>query len=204
MIIGVDEVGLGAWAGPLVVCAFAAPDESWTIPGLADSKKFQTEAQVLARSHISSKLLREFPNNYAMVEVEAQYIDLHGLTEVLSKALNRAVESLIKRLGLPDRVVIDGEDKGVPGAEFIPKADGTFPCVSAASILAKVHRDNYMTGMAGEYPQYGFVSHAGYGTPQHRKAIDAYGLCPLHRKSFQPMRGILDDKAAAEAGEEKK
>jgi ribonuclease HII len=192
MIIGIDEVGLGAWAGPLVVCAFAAPDEEWTVPGLTDSKAFKGEAQVYARSQLSARLVRDFPQHHVLIAVDAVDIDARGIGAVLPMAMNRALERLIDLVGLPDRVIIDGEDKHIPGAEFVAKADMKFPCVSAASVIAKVYRDDYMTGMAADYPQYGFVSHVGYGTKEHRAAIDKIGLCPLHRLSYQPMRGIVE------------
>lgn len=194
MIIGIDEVGLGAWAGPLVVCAFAAPNESWTVPGLTDSKAFKGEAQVYIRSQLAGRLSREFPSHHVLISVDALDIDRYGIGVVLPMAMNRALEKLVDLAGLPDRVIVDGEDKNVLGAEFHSKADLKFPCVSAASVIAKVFRDDYMTGMSAEYPHYGFVSHVGYGTKEHRAALDKNGLCPLHRRSYQPMRGMVKTK----------
>lgn len=192
MIFGVDEVGLGALAGPLVVCAFAAPSENWEWPSrdspyaLKDSKKLSKKA----REWLSERLISEFPNSYSLVEVPSSSIDNKGIARCLHLALNRAVEDLVTTAGIPDRVIIDGEDKGVSGAEFYTGADDSFKWVMAASIIAKVRRDKLMEEYAKEYSGYGFEHHSGYGTKEHIQAIKERGPCALHRKSFAPIRWL--------------
>ena len=185
-IIGIDEVGLGAWAGPLVVCAYAAPSEKWTCPGLNDSKKLTRES----RERVAKPLMRD-ENSYALVQVEAPDIDKYGIAKVLADAMVRALDNLVDKVGTPDRVIIDGENKGILGAEYYPKADGSYPCVMAASVIAKVYRDELMIKYALEYPVYGFERHVGYGTPMHSSALMSVGVCPLHRKSYEPIRTYM-------------
>jgi len=187
MIIGIDEVGLGAWAGPLVVCAFAAPDEYWSTKELNDSKKLSK----VVRERVSHFLSRTYSHAFHMVSISSEEIDRDGIGSSLVGAMNTALEELVKRVRVPDRVIIDGEPKKVYGAEFFPKADGKFPCVMAASILAKVSRDLVMAQWAQIHPQYGFEKHVGYGTKQHFDAIHTHGLCPLHRRSYQPMKSFI-------------
>lgn len=189
MIIGIDEVGLGSWAGPLVVCAFAAPDETWTVPGLNDSKKLSRSE----RTRIGKELLKLYAERQCLVWVDSIDIDKYGIKASLPYAMEKVLTNLISVVGLPDRVIIDGEDKGISGAEFYPKADGNYPCVMAASVLAKMRRDDHMISLAEDYPQYGFENHVGYGTKEHQDAITAHGLCPLHRRSYQPMRSYEED-----------
>lgn len=192
MIFGVDEVGLGALAGPLVVCAFAAPGEDWSwrsdgiLPKkyeLNDSKKLTRKA----REWLSAELAKDFPDQYVILEVPSEEIDTSGIAACLSWALNAAVKSLLETVGIPERVIIDGEDKGVPGAEFYPKADGKFPCVMAASILAKNYRDTLMSSYAEKYAGYSFGSNSGYGTKAHTDALERLGPCNIHRKTFAPV-----------------
>lgn len=187
MIIGVDEVGLGAWAGPLTVCAFAAPGEQWALEGLNDSKALSR----MARTRIAKKLQQEHAQCFEVVNVSSAEIDRSGIGRVLPRAMEQAIYQLIARVGLPDRVIIDGESKGFHGAEYVPKADALFPCVMAASILAKVQRDAFMEYKAVIYPEYGFEAHAGYGTKRHRNAIALHGICPLHRRSYRPMCDLV-------------
>lgn len=187
MIVGVDEVGLGAWAGPLVVCAFAAPDEEWTVEGLNDSKKLSPKM----RGIVDARIREALPGHWAVLYVDAETIDRHGVGVALKTAMSTAVDSIISLLGVPNRVIIDGEDNGIPGAEFYAKADSKFPSVMAASVIAKVARDGLMTRYAQEYPGFGFENHVGYGTPEHFAAIHAQGICPLHRQSYAPIKAQI-------------
>lgn len=186
-IIGVDEVGLGSWAGPLVVCAFAAPSEEWILEKLDDSKKVSKSN----RSTLAKALMRDFPQSYVLITGGVSDIDTHGIEKTWRRAMELAVERLIAQVGVPWRVIIDGNKQPVMGAECYPKADGKFPCVMAASVIAKVHRDTHMMEEAVKYPQYGFDRHAGYGTAQHRSALMAHGLSPIHRRSYEPMSSLL-------------
>lgn len=186
MIVGIDEVGLGAWAGPLVVCAFAAHSESWIVPGLDDSKKLGKTV----RNKLGKDLMRQYNGDYSLVQVEASDIDQYGIAKMLPFAMERALENLIESLGIPDRVIIDGDPKGLHGAEYFPRADGEFPCVMAASVIAKVYRDDLMVQHAVTHPQYGFDSHVGYGTKRHARALEEYGVCDLHRRSYKPIESF--------------
>jgi ribonuclease HII len=192
-IVGIDEVGLGAWAGPLVVCAFAAPDEDWKMPSLDDSKKLAKGV----RERVAKELMRKFPDNYTLIQVDSWDIDKHGIKKVLPMAMERALERLIDKTGVPNRVIVDGDDKGLKGAEYYHRADGQYPAVMAASVIAKVFRDDRMALYSEEYPKYGFENHVGYGVPKHEAAIRAHGMCPLHRRSFQPMKGLVYTGAGA-------
>lgn len=186
-IIGVDEVGTGSWAGPFVVCAFAAPNESWALEGLNDSKKLTRNG----RGPLATALMRDFPRSFVLITAPVADIDAHGLEKTWRRAVELAVDRLIAQVGVPWRVIIDGNKQPVSGAECYPKADGKFPCVMAASVIAKVHRDTHMMEEAVKYPQYGFDKHAGYGTAQHRAALVAHGLSPIHRRSYSPMSELI-------------
>lgn len=183
-IIGIDEVGLGAWAGPLVVCAFSAPDELWKVPGLNDSKKLSKAK----RDQLAKMLMRDYRGFFALIEVSSQDIDRDGIAVSLPWAMKTALNNLIMATGVPDRVIIDGENKGILGAEFYPRADGRFQAVMAASVIAKVYRDDKMAMFSKKYPEYGFEKHSGYGTSAHHSALIRVGLCPLHRRSYRPMK----------------
>lgn len=180
-VVGIDEVGLGSLAGPLVVCAFSAPHPSWRLPGLTDSKKMSRSL----RESLASILVKEFSDFYVLIEASSSDIDRVGIGKVLPMAMERALDRILEKTGVPDRVIIDGEDKGIFGAEYYPKADLNFPAVSAASIIAKVHRDRLMVEYAGQYPGYGFEQHMGYPTKQHRDAVESLGQCPIHRRSYR-------------------
>lgn len=187
LVIGVDEVGMGPWAGPMLVCAFAAPSESWTLEGIGDSKDLSEKELVV----LSKTLMREHPNAFEVVWVSAEEIDTYGLGPMHLGAMERAVLQLIERVGIPDRVIVDGVKNPLLGAECYAEADATFPAVSAASIIAKVARDEYMVRQSLEYPGYGFERHVGYGTALHRAGLLAHGVCPLHRRSVKTIKKLL-------------
>lgn len=187
-IVGADEVGLGSWAGPLVVCAAIVPRE-WNLLGLNDSKKLSEKRR--------EKLHGEIQSFFPFVRTILSWtwpadIDRMGVGKARLAAFRRVV---LEALQLePDaRVVIDG---GITlkdiECESFPKADGLVPAVMAASVYAKVERDRWMETVAdSEWPQYGFADSSGYGTAAHKAALDEYGPCPLHRKSYRPVREAL-------------
>lgn len=185
-IIGVDEVGMGCWAGPVVVCAFAAPNESWDMDFLNDSKKLSKKQRPI----IAKRLMQEMSGLYEIVWGHVADIDQYGIGPTHKKAMELAIDRLIARVGVPHRVIVDGVKQPVLGAECYPKADGKFPCVMAASVIAKVTRDDFMLQRAAEFPQYGFDRHVGYGTDVHFQALQQHGLCELHRRSYKPMNSI--------------
>jgi len=183
MILGIDEVGRGPWAGPLVVGAVVLGGAA--IDGLTDSKKLtkkrREELDVLIREHAAS---------CALGWVTAQEIDEIGLSEALRLATKRAVEQIKTPY---HEIIIDGTVNFLADttkgryATTMKKADLLVPSVSAASIIAKVARDNYMAEQDAVYEGYKFGSHAGYGTAAHRAAIEKLGVTPLHRLSFAPL-----------------
>jgi ribonuclease HII len=192
MILGIDEVGRGPWAGPLVAGAVVLRRP---IEGLADSKK-------LSKKHREAFdiLIRE--NAFVGLGwVTAAEIDTIGMTKAVQLAMLRAVKDLHVSGGEYSEIIIDGSINyfvNVTGLKTekvaaIIKADGTVPAVSAASIIAKVARDSYMTELAKNYPEYSFDKHVGYGTAAHALALKMHGITPEHRKSFAPIKKILHD-----------
>jgi len=183
MILGIDEVGRGPWAGPLVVGAVVLGDAK--IEGLTDSKKLTKKKRDLL-----DVLIREQASGFGLGWVPADEIDTIGLSAALRLATRRAVEQVKTPYS---EIIIDGTinflrdtSKG-QYVTTLPKADLLIQSVSAASIIAKVARDNYMALQDTLYPGYGFASHVGYGTAQHRNAIEKIGITPLHRLSFAPL-----------------
>ena len=190
MILGIDEVGRGPWAGPLVVGAVVLGDT--TIEGLTDSKKLSAK-----RREALDILIREQALGLGLGWVHASELDALGLAESLRVATIRAVEAVQTAYS---EIIIDGtinflkETSKGPYVTTLAKADLLVPAVSAASIVAKVARDAYMAEQALVYPQYGFEKHVGYGTAMHRAAIDTYGITELHRQSFAPIAKLVTDK----------
>jgi ribonuclease HII len=183
MILGIDEVGRGPWAGPLVVGAVVLGGA--TIPGLTDSKKLTKK-----RREELDGIIREQASGFGLGWVPADEIDAIGLSAALVLATKRAVE----QIDVPySEIIIDGTvnflKDTTKGAYVttLTKADLLIPSVSAASIVAKVARDAYMTEQDCVYPGYGFTRHVGYGTAVHRAAIEKFGVTPLHRLSFAPL-----------------
>jgi len=183
MILGIDEVGRGPWAGPLVVGAVVLAGK--TIDGLTDSKKLTKK-----RRDELDVIIREQAAGYGLGWVHAGEIDELGLSEALMLATRRAVEQVKTPY---HEIIIDGTINFLAGTskgdyvKTMPKADLLMPSVSAASIIAKVARDNYMAEQDNVYDGYKFASHVGYGTAAHRAAIEKHGVTPLHRLSFAPL-----------------
>lgn len=182
-ILGIDEVGRGPWAGPLVVGACVLHSE---IEGLTDSKKLSAKR----REELNELILAGA--DCGLGWVEAGELDEIGLVAALRKAVIAAVEQIKCSYS---EIVIDGtvnflaETGKGRFVSVLPKADLLIPAVSAASIIAKVARDKYMAEVvAQKYPGYGFERHVGYGTVAHRQAIARLGICPEHRISFRPVR----------------
>jgi ribonuclease HII len=186
MILGIDEVGRGPWAGPLVVGAVILRDNQ--IQGLTDSKKLSKK-----RREELDVVIRHQASAYGLGWVSATEIDNLGLSASLDLATMRAVAEIDKAKISYQEIIIDGTInflKNTPKGDYVstmPKADLIVPCVSAASIIAKVARDKYMEEQDSVYPGYEFSSHVGYGTTVHRAAIETLGVTPLHRLSFAPL-----------------
>ena len=190
MILGIDEVGRGPWAGPLVVGAVILGGAE--IDGLDDSKKLTKK-----RREALDVEIREKAAAWALGWVSAQELDAIGMSEALRLATRRAVEQIQAQCRQQNlafsEIIIDGKVNFLRGtalekfAVTMLKADGLIPSVSAASIVAKVARDQFMVEQAAVYPGYGFASNAGYGVAKHRAAIERLGVTPLHRLSFAPL-----------------
>lgn len=189
MIVGIDEVGRGPWAGPLVVGAVVLGDAR--IEGLTDSKKLtKLRREALAPRIIESAL------SYGLGWVDASELDEIGMSAALTLATRRALE----QISVPyHEIILDGTVNFLAGTgkgdyvTTMKKADLLIGAVSAASILAKVARDDYMEQQAELYPDYGFESHMGYGTAKHTAAIERHGVTSLHRRSFAPIAALLGD-----------
>lgn len=200
MILGIDEVGRGPWAGPLVVGAVVLGGAR--IDGLTDSKKLSKK-----RRQELDVIIREEANGFGIGWVSSSEIDELGLSESLRLATTRAVSQVKTTY---HEIIIDGTvnflSHTVRGEHVttVKKADLLIPSVSAASIIAKVARDNFMAEQDLIYPGYGFGSHVGYGTSAHRQAIEQLGVTPLHRLSFEPLRKYRvasDDRASIDKGQ---
>ena len=194
-VLGIDEVGYGAWAGPLVVGAVFAPMD-WHHPALMDSKDTGSEkkrADILLQLTATSSTMRYFVHRTSPEE-----IDHFGLFEARNRSW-RMLVGLFSEVTSDTLVVIDGNIR-LSDVEHValPSADSFIPQVMAASIVAKVYRDTEMMQLDGDYPQYGFKKNKGYGGGEghmHTKALRKYGPCPIHRRSFKPVRDRLASSA---------
>ena len=184
VILGIDEVGRGSWAGPLVAGAVVL-----TVPinGIRDSKKISR-----SRREDLANTIKILADSWALGWVQPHEINVIGLTEAVRLAMKRAKEQIICRY---DEVIIDGNFNYLSTdvrSRAVVKADETITAVSAASIIAKVARDAYMREQATIYPSYGFETHVGYGTKQHAASLRLYGVCPLHRRNYKPIKAIIN------------
>lgn len=188
-ICGVDEAGRGPLVGAVVAGAVVLDPEN-PIEGLKDSKKL-TPAR---REYLYEQIMQK-AKAWGIGEASPAEIDDINILQATMLAMRRAVEDLTNRLGAwPDKALIDGNRcPELPIAtEAIIKGDAKEPAISAASILAKVTRDRQMQILHQRHPQYGFAQHMGYPTEAHFAALKEYGACPEHRKSFSPVRKVLE------------
>jgi len=177
---GVDEAGRGPWVGPVVAAAVIL-DPHCEVIGLNDSKKLKPEVRKRLSLEIKDQAL-----GFAIGEASVQEIDRLNILQATLLAMKRAVEGLILR---PEQVLVDGNRLPTLAqpAFALVGGDSFVPCIQAASILAKVHRDEWCEALALEYPGYGFAAHKGYGTAQHQEALARLGVTPWHRVSFAPV-----------------
>lgn len=212
MLLGIDEVGRGPWAGPLVVGAVILGKAFPEGLDLTDSKKLTPR-----KREALEPLILENAVAHGLGWVSAAELDRYGLSASLKLATRRAVKTVLAQLSTSpegsspssndkitrssskiDEIIIDGTINFLKGTpleslvETLPKADALVREVSAASIIAKVARDRYMAEIAQQYPVYGFEKHVGYGTDLHQKALREHGICPEHRQSFRPIREIIE------------
>lgn len=182
IIVGVDEVGRGCWAGPVVAAAVILKQP---VSGLKDSKLLtRTQRERLALDIQANAL-------YGVGWASHEEVDRFGLTFAVGKAMAAAMAGITVDY---DEIIIDGNynfltDK--PAVRTLVGADMTITAVSAASIIAKVARDAYMVEQARLFPRYGFETNVGYGTASHRLALKSYGVTKIHRLSYKPVKAFL-------------
>lgn len=195
-IVGSDECGYGAWAGPLVVCA-ALVSKDWPGAKEVDDSKALSPAR---RNAIVKKLLPTVI--WHITSVKPPEIDEFGVYKALLVAHEKAIKEVIAKheaLGAIGKtlIVIDGT-LNIPIGISLPKADSLVPAVSMASIIGKVARDAHMEKLAVSYPGYGFARHKGYGTPEHQEALRKLGPCAIHRRSYAPVADLLKSQDEAQ------
>lgn len=186
-VCGVDEVGRGCFAGPVVVGAVIFPKDVVLPEGVADSKLLKP----LQRQRLS-KQIKDVALSWAIVEINVSTINKVGIGQSTQMAFRKVVKSLEKS---PDFVLIDAfyiKHLNRKRQRAVKDGDKICASISAASIIAKVYRDDLMKRLHKKYPQYGFAKHKGYGTKLHQDAIKKYGLSPLHRTSFNLDKFLVD------------
>ncbi len=185
LIAGVDEVGRGPLAGAVVTAAVILDPEN-PVAGLDDSKKISEKKRTMLSQEIKEKALC-----YCIARAEHTEIDELNIFHATLLAMRRAVEGLSL---IPDKVLVDGKfcpDIIFP-CEAVVKGDSRVAAISAASILAKVERDNEMIALDKTWPGYGFARHKGYPTKVHIEALQKLGVTPIHRRSYKPVQKILN------------
>lgn len=177
LICGVDEAGRGPLAGPVCAAAVILPP-GFEIPGLNDSKQLTDKKRRELYPVIMSEAV-----SYGIAFVDEAVIDRDNILNATFAAMKSAVSQLFPK---PDLALIDGNRVSEFGVEAVPivKGDARVASIAAASVLAKVARDQYMEAVDAVYPQYGFAIHKGYGTKRHYAAIAEHGMCPIHRRTF--------------------
>ena len=179
-VAGIDEAGRGPLGGPVVAAAVIFPLHFAAVDGITDSKKLTHKKRLLLKSYIEQHSL-----DIGLGIVDHEAIDEMNILQATFQAMQKAVQSL--RL-VPDYVLVDG--RAAPAMNIastaVIKGDSLSASIAAASIVAKVTRDDIMTQYHRQFPQYGFDRHKGYPTREHLRAIERYGLCPIHRRTFRP------------------
>ena len=176
LIAGVDEVGRGPLAGPVVCAAVIMPLDE-LIEGVTDSKKLSEKKRKVLAEEIKKRAI-----SYSIFEIWQEEIDEINILNAVKKCMTSAVENLSVK---PDITLVDGVDTNLKiNAEYIVKGDLNSYTIGCASIVAKVYRDNLMEEYAVAFPEYGFEKHKGYGTKSHIEKIKEIGPCKLHRKTF--------------------
>ncbi len=193
IIAGIDEVGRGCWAGPLVAGAVILSPKTrfHDLPILLrDSKKLSKKQR-----EASAAWIHEHALAVGLGWVQPDEIDTMGLVRAVGAAMERALAQVTMHF---EDLIIDGNYNFFPHdprAKTMVKADDSIPAVSAASIVAKVARDNHMAELAEAYPGYGFESHVGYGTAAHIAALNQLGVTNIHRRNYRPIRAMLKGRA---------
>ncbi len=192
LVLGIDEVGRGPVAGPVVVGGVVFAPDHKHISGITDSKQLSAQKRVLLDTEIRNQALA-----YAVAESSAEIIDAQGIIFALVAAMQRVTTHILDQLDAHQtanryRLIICCDGRAPVNPQFVTaqpqdwiiKADSSIYTVSAASIIAKVYRDQHMQQLHHQFPEYGWATNVGYGTKHHRQAIRSYGLTAYHRKSF--------------------
>ena len=188
-VFGLDEVGRGPLAGPVVAACVCIENEEQVVKDVRDSKKMSEKKRVQADIEI-----RELSTAYGIGVVSEKEIDQLNIRNATKLAMERAIEDMKKNFNItPDYLIADGGINLLDNYNMlsINKGDIMHYSISAASVLAKVYRDNIMKEYAIKYPEYGFDCHVGYGTKKHIDAIYKYGVLDIHRKTFAPINKIV-------------
>lgn len=185
LVAGVDEAGCGPLAGPVVAAAVIL-DDAAPIDGLADSKTLSAARRERLFAEIRLRALC-----VSVAEASVEEIDALNILEARLLAMRRAVDGL--RL-VPKLALVDGNrlPRLKVRAEAVVRGDALHACISAASIVAKVERDRLCAELHARWPDYGFDGHKGYPTPEHLQALRRHGVCPAHRRSYAPVRELLE------------
>ncbi len=189
-VVGVDEVGRGPLAGPIVAAAVIFPTHFQAVPyelrKVTDSKKLSEKERVKLLLHIKQHALQ-----WSIKSVPARVVDAIGIQEANMRVMRSAVADVVERVQVTAKqkvyVCVDGRallPRLPHEQQAVVQGDAKIFSIAAASILAKTYRDSFMERQSKAYPHYGFAKHKGYGTREHRMAIRSYGLCPQHRKTF--------------------
>ncbi|GGJ31320.1 ribonuclease HII [Deinococcus roseus] len=182
LILGIDEAGRGALAGPVAVAGVILPAERIELP-YRDSKTLKFDRRMELAEHVKSYAVK-----YAVKLVPAAEIDSTGILKVVIRASEQILQELQPEAVITDYLKVKTD---LP-LLAVPKADGNSYTVAAASLLAKTARDQYMIDLHEKHPEYGFAGHKGYGTQEHVQALQKHGVTPEHRKTFAPVaQGLL-------------
>jgi ribonuclease HII len=190
IVVGIDEVGRGPLAGPVAAGAVAFTKDCDVVEGVRDSKTLSMKQ----KNELYQKI-KDSVKGYGIGMADEGMIDMIGIQEAVKKAMEIALSNLEEMIGgKAEYLLIDGtnvEELGEYPTMKISKGDLHHYCISAASILAKVDRDNLMIEYGKRYPEYGFERNMGYGTKEHLDALKRYGVCDIHRRSYKPVSNYM-------------
>ena len=190
-IAGVDEAGKGPWAGPVTAAAVIIHSDKQVVSLVRDSK-IMTKIQ---REKAFEKIIKN-SSAFGIGIVSEKIIDAVGIQKAVKKAMKLALSNMRSKFGLKISYILVDGSKTLPlrkkNIQRIKRGGIYHYCIAAASVLAKVIRDRMMKKIAKKYPKYGFEKHVGYGTKLHIRALKAYGISPIHRKSFAPIKNLIE------------